>query len=371
MAITRCWRRQAVVSGLLGVLTAALALLVNPYGWRLYTVPFRLAHLVGQPHVPNPEWISPGPAQAPSLYLAIVCGALLLALGERRAGRWVLFILAAALALRHVRNLGIFFVLLPLAVAPAVARWTLFRADADRSSFSVRRSHMLAVVAALVLAVSVAAAPWPRFGFGFSPDYYPERAADFLDREGLPASGLYNDVRFGGYLIDRYFPPRRVFQDDRNEINEPLLREIWEILQRSDVDGWDALLARFEIDTALLRYHPSIRVTTPDGGDLGLRGFSALWFPRRSWALVYWDDIAMVLVRRESAPRELVDRFEYTVVRPDDLEHLQRRLLAEFELRPAAVTEVQRALSENPGSVKASAILAVIASLSEDDSTGE
>ena len=365
MAITRCWRRQAIVSGMLAVLAAASALLVNPYGWRLLTVPFRLTHLVGQPHVPNPEWISPTPAQAPALYIAIVCGLLLLALGERRAGRWVLFFLTAALALRHVRNLGLFFVLLPLAVAPAMARWALFRDEGVRSRSLVRRSHILAVVAALVLAVSVAVAPWPRFGFGFAPDFYPEEAADFLDREGLPASNLYNDVRFGGYLIDRYFPPRQVFQDDRNEINEPLLREIWEIFQRSDVDAWDALMTRFEIDTALVRYHPSIRVTTPNGRDLGLRGFSALWFPRRSWALVYWDDIAMVLVRRASATQGLLERHEYRVVRPDDLDHLEERLLAEPELRPLAAAEVRRALDETTVDQRARRFAAMIARMDE------
>ena len=67
----RSWRTPDFASGFAAVAVAGLALVVNPYGWRLYEVPFKLAHLVDQPHIPNPEWVSPTFAQAPTLYLAL------------------------------------------------------------------------------------------------------------------------------------------------------------------------------------------------------------------------------------------------------------------------------------------------------------
>ena len=171
---------------------------------------------------------------------------------------------------------------------------------------------------------------------------------------------LYNDVRFGGYLIHRYGPERQVFQDDRNEIHEPLLRRIWKIFQSSNVRAWSNLLADYGADTALVRYHPPIRVSDPAGNDLGFRGFSTLWFPDTEWALVYWDDVAMVLVRRSAAPAGLLERHEYRVLRPDDLAHLEDRLAADPALLPVIARELERAARANPMSRRAQAVARLI-----------
>jgi hypothetical protein len=68
MVLDRHWQPDTLVSGLGGIAASAAALLVNPYGWRLFTVPFHLSQLVNLDHIPNPEWISPTPVQAPLLY---------------------------------------------------------------------------------------------------------------------------------------------------------------------------------------------------------------------------------------------------------------------------------------------------------------
>jgi len=363
MALTRSWNLRALKSGAVACAVVVLALLVNPYGWHLYTVPFRLAHLVGQPHIPNPEWISPSFSQAPFLYLGILGAALILAAKERRIPQWVLLALASALALRHIRNLGLFFVLLPLAIAPALASWRVFTSSSTLGKHANRRIQYLAVVMSVALAVVVAAGPWPRFGFGVADGYYPVGAADFLDREKIPRDRLYNDVRFGGYLINRFHPPDQVFQDDRNEINEPLLREIWSIFESSDVAAWNELLARFDVSSALVRFHQPLQVATPGGKSLGKRGFSTLWFSNRRWALVYWDDIAMVFVRRDLATPEFLSRTEYRAFRPDDLAHLEQRLRSDRDLRSAVSSEVERVLAENPGCERARSIAAFIDSL--------
>jgi len=330
-------------SGLIALGVLAIAPLLNPYGWRLYTVPLHMAQLVGMPHIPNPEWISPSIGQAPPLYAALAVGVVLLAARERDPTRWVLFLMAAALALRHVRNVGLFFMLLPIAIAPAVAGVSMIRDLTAR-----KRSIVLAGVVAGLIAVALVTAPSYRFRLGFADRFYPDRACAFIDEHGLLTGAMYNDVRFGGYLIDRNYPPLQVFLDDRNEIHEPLLREIYEMYQASDVAGWRQMLDRYEIEVALIRYNHSFQVVSPSGEELGHRGFSALWFPPPEWALLYWDDTAMVLVRRSAADRELLGTYEYHVVRPDDLEHLERRLLAEPGLRGAVSAELARKLEEEP-----------------------
>lgn len=360
MALARRWHRETMISGLAGIATAVGALLVNPYGWRLFTVPLKLSHLVDLDHIPNPEWISPSFAQAPALYIALAAAVVVLVLRERRLTSWALLLMASALALRHIRNVGLFFVLLPLIVAPAMATWRALVVDVKGARHDQLRANLLAVVAVGVLALSLAIAPQPRFGIGFAKDYFPDSACSFLDAEGLPMDQLYNDVRFGGYLIHRYGPDRQVFQDDRNEIHEPLLRRIWEIFRSSDIRAWSKLLTSYSADTALVRYHPPIRVTDPAGNDLGLRGFSTLWFPVNDWALVYWDDVAMVLVRRTVAPKDLLDRHEYQVLRPDDLGHLEDRLAGDPSLLPVVAQELARAARINPLSWRAHEIADLI-----------
>jgi len=355
--LQRRWRTSDFASGLAAVAVAALALVVNPYGWRLYEVPFKLAHLVDQPHIPNPEWVSPTFAQTPALYLALATTIIIMGFRERNLARWVLLAMAAALAFRHIRNLGLFFVLLPLAATPALASWRALAQQATRDDRRSRRTTVLAVLAAVVLAVSVSASPWPVFGFSFAKGYYPTSACQFLDREDLPKNQLYNDVRFGGYLIERYAPSRLVFQDDRNEIHEELLREIWRIFQTTDVRAWNGLLERYGCDTALVRYHPPLKVEPPDGEGVTVRGFSARWFPRRDWALVYWDDVAMVFVRREDASPELVERLEYRIIRPDDLAQLSAQLASDPALWADAAKEATRALRANPECQRAHSIM--------------
>lgn len=331
-------------SGTAVTCAALLAPLATPYGWRLYTVPVRLSRLIGLPHIPNPEWIAPGPTDAPALYVAIIAAVLLLTAAERRPGRWLLLVAVSALALRHVRHVGLFFVTLPVIVSPALAR--IAEHSGKRGA---RRAGRLAWVATAVLAVWFAVVPTMRFANGPWAPVYPRAACNVLDREGLRELRLYNDVNFGGYLIGRYFPGHRVFLDDRNEVHEPLLAEIYRMLSSSDVAGWQAMLDRWGIGAALVRYHPPVSVRTPAGRPLGLRGFSALWFPSRSWALVYWDDVAMVLVDRTAVPADWLDAHEYRLVRPDDGDELARELARGEVRRGEVAREVRRALREAPG----------------------
>jgi hypothetical protein len=341
-------RRPSLASGLYGLAVAAAAPICNPYGWHLYGVPLDIARLVGLPHIPNPEWISPSPADVPALYVALGLAIILLAARERDPTRWVLLVMASALALRYVRNVGLFFALLPIAVAPALARLEL-AARPPRP----RRAIAGALVVALLIASSIVLGPRYRPSFDFSDWLYPHRAWAFMEQQGLDEAVAYNDVRFGGFLIHSGFPPRQVFLDDRNEIHEPLLGEIYGLFQRSDQAGWRRMLDRYGVTVALLRYNQSFEVVSPQGQSLGRRGFSALWFPASSWALVFWDDTAMVLIRRDAASPELLARHEYFALRPDDLDHLRERLRDEPEIRGQVATELARALADQPDNERA------------------
>jgi hypothetical protein len=351
------WTRrgpQPLGSGALALAVAAVAPVLNPYGWHLYGVPIEIARLVGRPHIPNPEWISPSFFDVPPLYVAIAAGLLLLALAERRAARWALFVIAAALALRYVRNVGLFFALLPIAVAPALASLPAL----GRGGVAARRPlwRVAAVALAVLVVASMVAEPGRAPAFEFSDRFYPVQALAFIERQDLAAAPLYNDVRFGGFLIRHSYPQQRAFLDDRNEIHEPLLAEIHSILGSSDPRAWQAMLDRYGVEVALLRYNPPFTVLRPDGRTVGRRGFSALWFPDERWALVYWDDIAMVLVDRATADPALLESFAYRVIRPDDADELRARIAADPAFALVAAAELARKLAEQPDCERALAL---------------
>ena len=339
-----------ITSGTAIVVAAIGGAVLNPWGWQVLAAPFRLARLVDKPWVPNPEWISPGPTDVPELFIALIAAWVLFVFRERYLIRWMLLIVISALALLYVRNVGLFFTVLPLAVAPALSRIGILRLTGRRVSL---------VASALVLSVAAIMIDAPGFplGWGFSTDRYPVGASVFLERTGLLDRPVYNDVRFGGWLIGRNFPPFQPFIDDRNEIHEALLEEMWEIDQASSPRRWQAFLDRYGIETALLRYHEPLNVRTPEGRELGLRGFSPLWFPEKRWALVFWDDTAMVLVDRTKGPPDLIAALEYRWVRPDDVTHLEIIAQNDPAARAGLISELQRKLHENPECRQAHALL--------------
>jgi hypothetical protein len=346
--VHREFDRRRLLSGALGTAAAFAAPLLNPHGPAIWTVPFTLAEMVRQPHIPNPEWIAPGFTDAPGLYLTMAAAVVVLALGSRTPETWLTPGAAATLALRHIRNIGLFFVLLPQSIAPALAKWPSLAAHPGCEDPRRRTRHALCVVLVAMLALTAGLRPWPRAGFDFADRWYPQRALAFLAGHDLLGGHLYNDVRFGGWLALERYPGEQLFLDDRNEIHEPLLKEIWEIFSRSDVAAWETLLGHWQIDTILLRYHEPISVATPDGRNLGRRGFSTLWFPSARWATVYWDDVAIVIVRRSSVPEAFLTEREYHRLHPDDFEHIAATLQKEPSLRDAVAYELQRALADDP-----------------------
>ncbi len=314
-ALARRALRPHITSGVTMLGAVIAGTLVNPWGFHVFAAPIRLARLVSKDFIPNPEWISPGPTDVPELFIAIVAAGLILALRGRDPVRWALYLIATALALRYVRNVGLFFVLLPEAIGPSLARFAPFH----NNTTHLRRACLAAT--AILAALMIDARGFP-LGFGYSTERYPVAACAFLERNDLLSKPLYNDVRFGGWLIGRYYPPTQAFIDDRNEIHEEVLEEIWSIETSSSVARWQAFLDGYGIATALLRYHDPLIVTTPQGEDLGSRGYSALWFPSDTWALVHWDDTAMVLVNRHLTDPRWTAVHEYRWLRPDDLDHL-------------------------------------------------
>lgn len=276
---------------------AVLALLVNPYGWRAIAAPIELTSFVREGGFVNAEWLPSPPAVFPLLYITIAIAIALFAMAEdRRAQLWRFLLLAifAALAVRHVRNQGLWYAASPMLAAP-FARPTLSRA-------------WQWVAALPVLWVAIVTPHRP----AVAPHRFPFAAAAPL--RSLRGN-VYNPDQFGGFLIWSVYPERRILTDGRNELYHRFLPQYDRA--RRDSRAWTALLREYRIDLAVDEYRPPLDVIDARTGQHRSMPASLAYWPRRDWALIEYDDVSMVFARRAAFPRGLVEGLELKGKVPD------------------------------------------------------
>lgn len=145
-------------------------------------------------------------------------------------------------AFRYVRYAPVFFI----AALPMVGRFL-------SQGTWVRWTRAVAIAGALVLVSFYATDERHgierlRTGVWVDPADYPVAAADFIIASGIRGN-LYNYYRWGGYLIWRLAPDRKVFADGRN-INPGVLWQCSLIDLGFEMPGqnsWQALLAQHDI----------------------------------------------------------------------------------------------------------------------------
>jgi hypothetical protein len=276
---------------------SAVALLVNPYGLRGITAPFELMSMQREGGFVNTEWLPSSPRLFPFLYLAFIAGVVAFALvKDKRQWAWraAIFTLLLVLAAAHVRNQTIFFPALPLLV-PWERRWRLSP-----------------IVAGVATAAIVA---WPALSLthaGVIGAEFPVRAIVRLKASGLPGN-IYTADQFGGFLIWNFYGQRRVTTDGRNELFRQYIAE--DEAAHRDSRARAALMRKYRVAIAVDEYQPPITVIDPRGGPPRRMPASLVWYPRRDWALIAFDDVAMVFARRAAFPPDVTRRFEY----PDDV----------------------------------------------------
>jgi hypothetical protein len=143
-------------------------------------------------------------------------------------------------------------------------------------------------------------------GFGVSAPHFPVQSARFLN-QAKPLGPLYNETDFGGYLIDQVRDlkvadatsgdTRRIYSRELEEARADLARRFPAFVEKQGFNT--AVLRRFEPE--------------PDGKGGVVFRLDQLFDPSR-WALVFFDNAAMVLVRRIPAHEELIRRFEYRLL---------------------------------------------------------
>jgi hypothetical protein len=285
------------------VLASALALLVNPFGWHAVTAPLTLSAMVGNGEFVNAEWQMSPLAVFPLLYASVVVALIwFLAAPEKRANAWrfVLFAGFAFLAIRYVRNQALYFAALPLLIPPM-------------RKLPRTLSIGFAVAAIVPLAWVLQSQDHTT---GIDGERFPVRAVARLASTGLTGR-IYNVDQFGGFLEWIFYPEQRVLTDGRNELFRDFIAE--DAAAHSNSRSWHALLEKYRPDLAVDEYSSTkIELIDAATGERHLLPQSLVRYRRRDWALIAFDDAAMIFVRRAAVPAKQLATLEYQTLVPDD-----------------------------------------------------
>jgi len=314
------------------------ATFVNPWGWRLYEAIYRQNKVMQIHSALIGEWTAVhfnslalrqaldarDPASADWWLLGVAALAILTAVWKKRIGPALVLAVGMYLAIEHIRLQTLFAILAvviggsllsDLAAEIAARAKALPKAaeeiiSADSAgSVSPRIAYLLCAIFIVLVGLRITDLITDRYYldagqitlFGTGPSWwYPERAAAFLKREGLPGN-VFHDYGLGGYLTWRIGPEYRDFVDGRyipfgNDLfnEQRLLASLG-----PDTPDWQRAADRWQINTAIFSVARYAGL-----GSFALQEFCA----SKSWKPVYLDDVAIVFVRNRAENAGLVNR---------------------------------------------------------------
>jgi hypothetical protein len=116
----------------------------------------------------------------------------------------------------------------------------------------------------------------------FDATRLPASAVDYLERE-RSAEPVFGPDQWGGYLIYRLYPRRKVVIDDRHDLYGSARFREYLILMQGE-PGWKDVLENWQIRTVVL----------PTGSTLA----NLLKQIPRQWQTVYQDNAAVIMKRQ-------------------------------------------------------------------------
>jgi hypothetical protein len=307
--------------------TSLAALLINPYGIRSYDIFFEF--LRKNPMVMRTaEFAPPTLKLNPAFWCWFALTVLLAVLFARKSDltRILIMVPFAILAFKY-RRVTPFF---GLASIPAVASYV---AAATAKFPTAKWLKGLAYAGAgifigYIVFVKFIAGDGPySFGYGVNGKLLPVGSTRFISQSQLKGN-MYNPGHFGGYLAYYLYPQRRIFLYNHHVVFGDF----------PPISSDPALVNRYGIEYAVLD-----RVW--DDGALS----TGVFMPAR-WALVFWDDVSLVVVRRDGVNAPFIAANELRYFTPavlDALAHYRTRhaLLDRYESNPVSAVALAREIS--------------------------
>ena len=319
-------RRQTAIQRLrrasVWLTATALATLVNPWGWGIY--PAFLLGASSQQQIWITEWLGirlnwptasaafsvGGPKSALFALLAIAVVAGVIALFRAQPGAAILLFAATYAPVHHVR-MGAVFACMVIMVGGPILSAALMRVGFWISPPRLRSVLASAAVLLLVGLTFARSADLVtnRYYFGGIPNiatfgvglsgWFPQRAAEFIERENLPGE-IFNNYDEGGYVSWRLGPRRLDYIDGRDTLFGLQRIERRQKLLESPTDSavWEQQASRYHINTILLSLEDGIK-----------HGHLKEFCNSSTWRPVYLDEVSAVFVRRTAQTEALIQQF--------------------------------------------------------------
>jgi hypothetical protein len=139
--------------------------------------------------------------------------------------------------------------------------------------------------------------------------HVPKGAADFLDEVEIRGN-MFNEYGFGGYMIWRLSPDRKVFIDGRLlDENIYLDYQVVAYAVESPVVSWENIIEKYRISHIVmppLLHHGSIYPIVDK------------LFEREEWILIYMDHLSLIFVRNDPWNASLIKK--YAIDKQDGLQ---------------------------------------------------
>jgi hypothetical protein len=126
------------------------------------------------------------------------------------------------------------------------------------------------------------------------------RSAEFFRENGLHGP-IFNNYDIGGFLIFNLFPQERVFVDNRPEAYPEAFFQEEYVPMQQDNQIWENLSEKYAFST--------IFFATGDVTDWG-QNFLVQRIKDDKWAPVFYDDYAIIFLKRNEENKDLIARFE-------------------------------------------------------------
>lgn len=186
-------------------------------------------------------------------------------------------------------------------------------------------------------------------GFG-SINTAPEGALRYMDSRDI-SGRVFNLFQWGQYISWRDYPKRTVFIDGRGYFPESMLEDLDRARMMPAV--LDRLHAQYGFESILLDYPIDKEGVTGFNYDID----KSLQHP--GWALVYWDDVSLLYLRRGGLYDSVIRKDEYRFIKPaNQIEGVKARLRRR-DFRENLIKELQRNISQT-GSLRAMVFLGYV-----------
>ncbi len=258
------------------------------------------------------EWIPPQFTPYFTVFWLVLAGTVisLILRWKNNDYRFILYLfLCGYLALYSRRSIMFFLPAASLYLGPALS-------DLYRRFLSLFRKKYLSIIleSALILALALLSVRTVQteenlytFGFGINANSVPVDLPHFVEKNDITGNA-YNSYSIGSFISFFCYPEIKIFQDGRNLTFKNVYRSF-----RKHLDNPGKLFDElFPVEMAFVNYQP--------------REFPqiiAYFSEHPQWALVWWDDVTMLFLKRTERFAEIIERNEFMIVNKYEPEQLQ------------------------------------------------